>query len=287
MMLGIIGGRHFMETTVISDAVNLASRVESMTKDYNVPLLISEHTYYGLKDASGYNIRFIDRVKVKGKSQCQSVYEVFDADPEPLRRAKRKTKSLFEEALAHYHLQDVSTARKLLSKCLRDVPGDAVANVYLKRCERFLKTGIHESSGEFDLTISWSPALAVDDSIIDEQHRELFAHARAFVEAVKISKKYSQVADVTRFLDDYIKIHFSTEERMMAEQNYPFLKLQIEQHRRFSAYFNALKNEIRENFNKNRVFLLFRVQILIIDWLLNHTGKLDRHFGKYLSERKG
>lgn len=81
MMLGIIGGKHHMESTVISDAVNLASRIESMTKNYMTPLLISEHTYYNLNNPSLYCIRFVDRVKVKGKEQCQSIYEVFDNDP--------------------------------------------------------------------------------------------------------------------------------------------------------------------------------------------------------------
>jgi hemerythrin len=66
-MLGIIGGLTRMEGTVISDAVNLASRLESLTKEYNVKLLISENTYYDLKDPENHNIRFIDRVIVKGK----------------------------------------------------------------------------------------------------------------------------------------------------------------------------------------------------------------------------
>jgi hemerythrin len=46
MMLGTIGGRNRMQSTVISDAVNLASRVETMTKTYGVNLFITEHTYY-------------------------------------------------------------------------------------------------------------------------------------------------------------------------------------------------------------------------------------------------
>lgn len=267
---------------MISDAVNLASRIESMTKDYHVQLLISEHTYYGLKDAGAYAVRFVDRVKVKGKAQCQSVYEVFDADADALRNGKQKTKILFEEALAYYHFRKAAQAQTLLAECLRKAPGDTVAQVYYERCERFLKTGVHESSGEFDLAIVWSPALAVDDGIIDEQHRELFERARNFVEAVQSGEDYSQLKEVIVFLDDYIAVHFQTEERLMAERRYPFLSLQIEQHRRFSRYFRLLKNEIKRNVDTHRVFLLFRVQILMIDWLLNHTGKLDRHFGKFL-----
>lgn len=287
MMLGIIGGKHFMETTVISDAVNLASRIESMTKDYNTPLLISEHAYYSLKDASVYDTRFVDRVKVKGKLQCQSVYEVFDADPGILREGKRKTKALFEEALAYYHFKDVSKAMSMLSTYLRQVPGDTVARVYHDRCKRFLKTGIHESSGEFDLAISWNKSLAMNHSVIDHQHRNLFNHARDFVDAITQSKSHSRVDTIMEFLDEYIHVHFETEERLMAEKNYPFLQMQIDQHRRFSKYFNGLKDEIGKKFITNRVFILFRVQLLIIDWLINHTGKLDTHFGKFLRRQVG
>lgn len=284
MMLGIIGGEHFMETTVISDAVNLASRIESLTKDYKTPLLISEHTYYSLKDASLYDTRFVDRVKVKGKAQCQSVYEVFDADPKALRLAKRKTKLMFEEALAHYHFKDIGRAMDMLNEYLRLVPDDTVAKVYHARCERFLKTGIHESSGEFNLVISWNKSLALDDSIIDEQHRGLFLCTRKFVDAVGKCKDFSQLSATIDFLDQYITVHFNNEERIMAESKYPFLQMQIEQHRRFSRYFDSLKKDIRESFESKRIFILFRIQLLIVDWLINHTSKLDTHFGKFLRQ---
>ena len=46
-------------------------------------------------------------------------------------------------------------------------------------------------------------------------------------------------------------------------------------------------NEIKRNFETNRIFILFRVQVLIVDWLINHTSKLDLHFGKFLRYRKG
>lgn len=287
MMLGIIGGKHHMESTVISDAVNLASRIESMTKSYRIPLLISEHTHYGLKDASRHDIRFVDRVKIRGKEQCQSVYEVFDADAPLLKEAKRSTKSLFEEALAYYHFKKVPEARELLRKCLRKVPEDTVAQVYNERCERFLETGVHESSGEVDLIVPWGASFEIGDPIIDAQHKELFERTNDLIDAMGKSTDPKQLDRIISFLSDYVVEHFATEERRMEEAGYPFIKVQKEQHRRFTRYFKAFKNEIKKDLNEHRVFLLFRAQVLVVDWLINHTSKLDRHLGKFFKASQG
>jgi class 3 adenylate cyclase len=76
LMLGTIGEKHRMDGTVISDAVNLAARVESLTKDYRVPLLISEYTHRQLADPRAYDIRSVDVVVVKGKTRPVMIYEV-------------------------------------------------------------------------------------------------------------------------------------------------------------------------------------------------------------------
>jgi class 3 adenylate cyclase/CheY-like chemotaxis protein len=76
LILGTIGGENRMDGTVISDAVNLAARIEGMTKMYGASLLISEQTYSRLQDASQYAIRVVDCVKAKGKSEAVTVYDL-------------------------------------------------------------------------------------------------------------------------------------------------------------------------------------------------------------------
>jgi len=76
LMLGTIGESHRMDGTVISDAVNLASRIESLTKVYKVGVLISQFTHERLADADAYRIRPVDEVTVKGKSRPVRILEV-------------------------------------------------------------------------------------------------------------------------------------------------------------------------------------------------------------------
>ncbi|MEQ8753524.1 MAG: CHASE2 domain-containing protein [Coleofasciculus sp. G1-WW12-02] len=135
MMLGTVGGKTHINSTVISDAVNLASRLEHLTKEYGVSLLISHYTFDHLRDPSDYSFRLIGRVKVKGKTKRVSVFDVFDADPSSVRQKKLKTKTMFEQALCLYYQRDVSKAAKLFQQCLEFVPEDKTAKIYLRRCQ--------------------------------------------------------------------------------------------------------------------------------------------------------
>ncbi|HMY47390.1 MAG TPA: 7TM diverse intracellular signaling domain-containing protein, partial [Leptospiraceae bacterium] len=82
VILGTIGEPERMDGTVISDTVNLASRIEGLTKHYDAALLITEQTLFRLDDPTRYRIRLIERVRVKGKHEPVSIFEVFDGDPE-------------------------------------------------------------------------------------------------------------------------------------------------------------------------------------------------------------
>ena len=138
LMLGMVGGYNRMDSTVISDAVNLAYRLEGLTKQYGVSLLISQQTLVGLGDPTQYNLRFIDRVKVKGKSQDVAVFEVFDVDEPACKAGKLATKVQFEEGVFLYHQHLFEEAAQHFAAVLSRNPEDTVAQIYL---ERTRKTG--------------------------------------------------------------------------------------------------------------------------------------------------
>lgn len=135
MILGTVGGRSRIDTTVVSDAVNLASRIEGLTKHYGVSLLISHYTFLSLNNANVYHIRLIDKVKIKGKSEMITVYEVFDADSPKVKQAKLSTKTGFEQAVLLYSLGKSQHAAEIFAKCLAVNPQDKVAQIYWQRCQ--------------------------------------------------------------------------------------------------------------------------------------------------------
>ncbi len=141
VMLGIIGHERFMQGTVISDAVNLSSRLQELTKLYGVSLIISNTVLFGLKDPNRYRYRFLDNVRVKGKKEAVAVYEVFDADPPELIDFKVRIRETFEKGVYEYHAGNFEAAARMFA----DIHGQGVQDksvaIYRRRCERSLKLG--------------------------------------------------------------------------------------------------------------------------------------------------
>ena len=138
LMLGTVGGHNRMDGTVISDAVNLASRVEGLTKTYGASLLITEQTYQQLRDVSQYNIRVIDSVNVKGKTESVTVYEVFDADSELKLKRKSETLPEFEQGFLCFHQEKFDKAIVFFEKVLAVNETDFAAQIYLNHCQKIL-----------------------------------------------------------------------------------------------------------------------------------------------------
>jgi two-component system sensor histidine kinase ChiS len=139
VMLGIIGHERFMQGTVISDAVNLASRLEELTKVYGVSLVISNRVLFGLENPNAYHYRFLDNVQLKGKTESVPVYEVFDADPPDLVAQKIGTREVFEKAVYEYHAGRFASAVSLFDSLPQGGTPDKPVEIYRLRCQASLQ----------------------------------------------------------------------------------------------------------------------------------------------------
>ncbi len=135
LILGTIGEVERMEGTVISDDVNQAFRLESLTKSLSAPIIISIHTLHDMKDPAAINYRFLGKVEVKGRSEQVSIYEVLDGLDEQTRARRLETRYEFERALFEYNQGEYARAAEILTVLAERDPEDRAAASYLEGCK--------------------------------------------------------------------------------------------------------------------------------------------------------
>ena len=139
MMLGTLGEANRMEGSVISDVVNLASRLEGLTKIYGTGILVSDVTHEA--SAGEFVSRHIDLVAVKGKEKPVGIYEIIDGEPDTPRRLKEKTLTSFNDGVAYYQAQEFEQAAGCFGAVLGINADDRTADLYLGRCQTLLSEG--------------------------------------------------------------------------------------------------------------------------------------------------
>jgi hemerythrin-like metal-binding protein len=284
LMLGVVGGFNRMEITVISDAVNLASRIESLTKVYQTPILISQHTLNSIRHPGDFAIRFVDRVKVRGKHLAQSIYEVFNADPPHILEGKKATQDLFEDALAHYHFNRIGAASSLFASCLEINPGDTPAMVYWRRCSGDLPpTSDHDGVTETDLEAVWRPEYLLGMPFIDEAHINIFSSILHLAGALLEEAEDRAVALIDTVITQ-TEDHFLEEERVMGANAYTYSAHMehSQQHRKFRDFLGTLEADIRGG-RISSLRMAFRCQFLLLDWFISHISITDRHLTRFLA----
>jgi class 3 adenylate cyclase len=141
VMLGVIGHERFMQGTAISDAVNLASRLQDLTKDYGVSLIVSSHALFDLEDPNRFDYRFLDKLRLRGKEEAVSVYEVFTGDETRIREAKKKTREEFEKGVYDFHAGRFHEALERFNAMKGEENLDPPVEIYRRRCTRAIKLG--------------------------------------------------------------------------------------------------------------------------------------------------
>lgn len=129
LMAGTVGIKNRMEFTVYGNTVNLASRVEKLTRTYGTNILITEQVYSRLNNKSALCARIIDTVEIKGKHAATPIYGLF---------ANQKTCKSYNEGFDFYRHGEYKKAVRAFEKVLKVDEEDTVAKFHLNRCRRHM-----------------------------------------------------------------------------------------------------------------------------------------------------
>ncbi|HYX34161.1 MAG TPA: DAHL domain-containing protein [Oligoflexus sp.] len=131
LMLGTIGHQKRMECTVLGNGVNIAARVEGLTRIYGCEVLLTESTVRRLQHPESFQLRMIDRVRPKGLQEPLQLFELLDPSHSEQHREKSRKAIEFQNARLLYQQRNFQAAAAIFASISRH---DSVSAVYHQRC---------------------------------------------------------------------------------------------------------------------------------------------------------
>lgn len=166
LILGTVGDQNRMDTTVISDVVNVASRLETLTKSLRCKIIASETSIRSIeKDSPLYN-RFLGNVVVKGKNKAIPIYEIFAGDSAGVIEKKNSSREKFEKGIHAYMKQKFEESTELFQEIAHKDSDDMTVQFFLKSSKNHVnKKSTKKSIANFQVTNdSNGSAVASEDS---------------------------------------------------------------------------------------------------------------------------
>ena len=150
LMMGIIGDEQRMDASVVSDTVNITSRLEGLTKFYGNNIILSKNVIEALPDEHDFEFRYLGDVHVKGRKNPIGLYDCFSADQAELRMAKSQTLDTFQKAVHLYFDHSPEKAAELFRKILESAPLDRTSNLFLRKCLEEMNQGDRKNREELN-----------------------------------------------------------------------------------------------------------------------------------------
>ncbi|MCB0739767.1 MAG: adenylate/guanylate cyclase domain-containing protein [Chitinophagaceae bacterium] len=142
LIMGITGDEQRLDAATISDTVNTAARIESLTKYYKAPLLLSSETLAAINRQFTFHIRNLGNVRLKGKHKLLTILECFDGNEPTEFDNKQQTLANFNTALQNYNEQKFEDAIQAFQSVLDIHPTDETALHFLHKTQKLLEEGI-------------------------------------------------------------------------------------------------------------------------------------------------
>ncbi|MEL7532509.1 MAG: response regulator, partial [Bacteroidota bacterium] len=144
LIMGIIGDEKRMDAATISDTVNTASRIESLTKHFGANILLTDVSLSEVDNPADYHLRFLGSVQVKGRQKAVRLYECYDGDTDERILLKERTIDFFELAMERYYLRDFAGAVAAFGQLLMVHPEDQIAQHFHALAEQYRIEGVEE-----------------------------------------------------------------------------------------------------------------------------------------------
>jgi len=141
LIMGITGDEDRMDATTISDTVNTASRLESLTKYYKGNIIISDATLRQISNTEIFHLRHLGMVQLKGKHAPISIHECFSGNVLPELQKKLDTLAIFNEGISKYINRRFDNAVTAFQNVLDVHPEDLTAKFFLTNATRYVNTG--------------------------------------------------------------------------------------------------------------------------------------------------
>ena len=139
--IGIVGENERMSGTVISNTVNLSSRIESLTKRYGTGMIISKDTLDRLKNPDALSTRYLGMVQVAGVNEVAGLYEILDCLEDGRRENLEQNKDLFRKAVRLFHMGDLQQSMEMFQTLTNQNPEDKAAPLYYQYIQEKLTRG--------------------------------------------------------------------------------------------------------------------------------------------------
>jgi class 3 adenylate cyclase len=145
LIMGITGDEFRLDAATISDTVNTAARIESLTKYYRAPLLLSGETLKHLNNPGSFHLRQLGKVQLKGKQNLLSIVECLDGYAPAALAKKRETLSSFNRAMTAYFDQQFGDALESFEEVMAVDPEDHTSLFFMENAFKYSNNGVPEN----------------------------------------------------------------------------------------------------------------------------------------------